>query len=359
MIISILGVIFTFGIVILIHEFGHFIVAKLVGIFVEEFSFGFGKPLFQKKIKETLYSIRVIPLGGYVKPKGEDINEYRGEGDEYFSKKWYERIFVVMAGPLMNYFLAFIIFFAVIFFVGKPVPSNTTIIGDVAADFPAYNAGIKEGDKIISINLKPVSDWIEMTKYIHPNPEKEIIIEYERNGKIHSVKVKTTKDGLGRGIIGIAPTTHYEKVSFLNAIGLSLYQLWYWTKLTITTLASNIIKLEKPDVAGPIGIVTLVSKAAHSDFVDFIFLVGLISVAVGFFNLLPLPLLDGGHIILYLYEGIFSKKLTPTLIRYVQTTGIAILLMILVFATYNDVIRIYNSKKVKIENRVENVNYGK
>lgn len=346
MIISIIAVLITFGAVIFIHEFGHFMVAKLVGIFVEEFSFGFGKPVFQKTLNGTIYSIRMIPLGGYVKPKGEDINEYKGESDEYFSKKWYERIAVVLAGPFMNYFLSFVLFFGIIYFRGKPVPSTSPVIGDVAQGFPAQIAGLKEGDKIISINSHPVESWKDMTQYIYPNIEKEITIEYERDGLKKTVILKTHKDAVyNRGIIGIAPKTDYEKTGLVTSIKYSILQLWFWTKYTIETLAKNIYHMEKPDVAGPIGIVTIVSKAAHSGLEDLIYLLGLISIAVGFFNLLPLPLLDGGHFVLYLWEGLFRKKITPKIIKYVNSTGIAVLVSILIFATYNDITRIYNSHK--------------
>jgi regulator of sigma E protease len=346
MIVSLLGVIFTFGIVIFIHEFGHFILCKIIGVSVEEFSFGFGKPIFQRKRNKTLYSIRLIPLGGFVKPKGEDINEYKGEEDEYFSKRWYQRIFIVLAGPVMNYVLSFFIFFGVIYFVGKPQPSSSTEIGEVISNYPAANAGIREGDKIVSINSVKVNSWKEMTKHIYPKIGKEIKIEYERNGRIFNVSLTTVKDPTyDRGVIGIVPKTDYEKVGLIKAIGYSCYQLWYWTKMTIQTLLKSIYRMEKPDVAGPIGIISIVSKAAHSEFYDFLYLVGLISVAVGFFNLLPLPLLDGGHFVLYLFEGILRKKITPTVIKYVNSTGIVILVSILIFATYNDVMRIYNSKK--------------
>jgi len=346
MILSILGVIFTFGIVIVIHEFGHFILCKIVGIKVEEFSFGFGKAIFQTLRNGTLYSIRIVPLGGYVKPKGEDINECKGEDDEYFSKKWYQRIPVVLAGPFMNYILSFFIFLGVIYFVGKPVPSPSTIIGDVAPGFPAQVAGLREGDKIVSINSIRVKNWKEMTQIIHPSIEKEINIEYERDGKIYKASLITKRDpAYNRGIIGIVPKTEYENVRLIDAVRFSGYQLWYWTDMTIKTLARSIYRLEKPDVAGPIGIINIVSKAAHSQISDFLYLVGLISVAVGIFNLLPLPLLDGGHFVLYLFEGILRRKITPTVIKYVNSTGIVIILSILVFATYNDILRIYNSKK--------------
>ncbi len=348
MIESITGIIFTFGIIIFIHEFGHFIVLKMFGVYVEEFSFGFGKAIFQRKKNGTLYSIRIIPLGGYVKPKGEDINEYRGESDEYFSKKWYERMMIVIAGPVMNYLLSFLIFFSVILWVGKPVPSKQPIIGDVASGFPADIAGLKSGDKILSIDGKKVETWKDVMSMISPKIEKEIVLEYERNGSLYSVKIMTKKDPAAeRGVIGIVPHTEYEKVGFLQSVKMSLEQIVYWTSMTVKTLAMSIYRKQKPDVAGPIGIIQIVSKAAHSDLADFLFLVGLISIAVGFFNLLPLPLLDGGHFVMYLFEGISRKKLTPQIIRYVNSVGIVILASILIFATYSDINRIYEHYKVK------------
>ncbi|PIS46762.1 MAG: hypothetical protein COT17_06945 [Elusimicrobia bacterium CG08_land_8_20_14_0_20_51_18] len=356
MIISIIAVLFTFGLVIFLHEFGHFIVCKLSGIRVEAFSFGFGKELWGKTGGYTRYSVRLIPLGGYVKPQGEDINEYKGEPQEYFSKPWYIRLAVVLAGPFMNYLLAFSLFFAVIFFVGQPVPSDQPVIGDMALNYPAHNAGLKEKDRIISINGKEVSTWLSMAGVIHKSLNKEMKIAYEREGVRKEVAITPVKDPAGRqGIIGISPDVAYKNVSLFRASGMALHQCWFWTSFTITTLAGNIYRMEKPDVAGPIGIVGIVSKAAHSGFSDFIFLLGLISVAVGFFNLLPIPLLDGGHVILYLFEGIFRRKITTNIMRYVNSAGIVILLSIMVFATYSDIMRIWKSKSAKNASPVETV----
>ncbi|MCX7905642.1 MAG: site-2 protease family protein, partial [Elusimicrobiales bacterium] len=218
MIESIIGVIFTFGIIVFIHEFGHFLMCRLLGVHVEEFSFGFGKILYQKNKNNTLYSIRLIPLGGYVKPKGEDINEFKGESDEYFSKKWYERIMIVLAGPIMNYLLSFFIFWGVIYTVGKPLPSSSTVIGDLAEGFPAHLAGMKQGDKIVAIDGIKVEKWKDMMVLISSKIEKEIKVEYEREGKRYSVNLKTRKDPTSdRGIIGIVPQTDYEKVGFFTA----------------------------------------------------------------------------------------------------------------------------------------------
>lgn len=348
MIESIIGVVFTFGIIVFIHEFGHFILCRLLGVSVEEFSFGFGKAIYKKEKNGTVYAIRIVPLGGYVKPKGEDISEWKGEGDEYFSKKWYERMMIVLAGPFMNYILSFLVFFLVIVFVGKPVPSDLAIIGDVAQGLPADIAGIKPGDKIVSINGNKVEKWYDLVKLITPKINEEISIEYERDGKRYNVSVRTKLDpALNRGIIGIAPVAEYEKVSFFEAIKLSFNQIVHWTTTMFMTIVRSIYHREKPDVAGPIGIVQVVSKASHGDISDFFFLLGLISIAVGFFNLLPLPMLDGGHFLLYFFEWVFSLKITPRIMRYVNSTGIVILMSILIFATYNDVKRIYDTAKTK------------
>ncbi|GAB4028634.1 MAG: RIP metalloprotease RseP [Elusimicrobiota bacterium] len=349
MLVSIIAVVFTFGLVIFIHEFGHFLVCKISGIAVENFSFGFGKELLGFTRAETRYSIRAVPLGGFVRPKGEDIEEHKGDSDEYFSKPWYIRLAVVWAGPFMNYLLAFAVFFFVILSVGQPVVTQRAVIGDMMVGYPAAAAGLKEKDRIVSINGVSINTWEQMTSIIHSSKDKELKVVYERDGALNSVKMTPVKSPVdsAKGIVGIAPITEYVKVSPFKAFGMSAYQCWYWTAFTVKSLAQSVYRMEKPDVSGPIGIVSIVSKAAHSSAADFFFLLGLISIAVGFFNLLPIPLLDGGHSILFIFEGLTRKKLTPNIMRYVNSAGMALLLGILVFATYNDVKRIYDSHLAK------------
>lgn len=381
MIISILAVLFTFGLVIFLHEFGHFLVCKLVGIRVDAFSFGFGNELFGFTRGDTRYSIRLIPLGGYVKPAGEDLEEAAAEqkkaektaaaqADEavpepssppvkagtgelapymYFAKPWYTRLGVVFAGPVMNYLLAFTLFSGVILLVGEPRASDKPVIGDVSQGYPAEVAGMKSGDRIVKVDGVPVESWTGMAEVIHSKPEKMINVTYSREGAETGVKLKTSKapDGSGYGVIGISPAVEYADVPFFKGLSMGAYQCWYWTKLTVTTLKANIVKHEKPDLAGPIGIVNVVSKAAHTGLPDFFFLIGLISVAVGFFNLLPIPLLDGGWAVLYLFEGISRRKITPNIMKYVNGAGMAMLLSILIFATYNDIMRIVTSHSAK------------
>ncbi|MCG2725852.1 MAG: RIP metalloprotease RseP [Elusimicrobia bacterium] len=350
MIISIIGVLLTFGAVIFLHELGHFIVCKLSKIKVEAFSFGFGPELKGYTKGDTRYSLRAIPLGGYVKPAGENIEELSGAPDEYFSKPWYIRLSVVLAGPLMNYILAFVLFTSVVLMTGQPIASEKAVIGEVIASYPAEAAGIKEGDKIISVNGIKTNTWEEMAGLIHKNVEKEISISYERKGAIANVKLTTKKDPTGKmGLIGVSPGISYASISFIKSVKIGAHQCYYWTAFTVNTLASNLYYRQKPDIAGPIGIVDIIGKAAHSGLPNFVFLVGLISVAIGFFNLLPIPLLDGGHAVLYIFEGITKKKVTIKVMKVVNSLGIAFLIFILLFATYSDVKRLRTASAQKKE----------
>lgn len=350
MILSILAVLFTFGLVIFLHELGHFTVCKLTGIKVEAFSFGFGPELIGRTKGDTRYSLRAIPLGGYVKPAGENIDEVSGSPDEYFSKPWYIRFCVVAAGPTMNYLLAFVLFSGVILFVGEPIPSPEPVIGDLTQGYPAETAGLKPGDRVLKVDGVTVVSWAEMAGRIYVKIEKDVAIDYSRAGVQASAKLKTRKatdGGAARGVIGISPAVAYKHVPVLTGLSMGAYQCWYWSAFTVKTLASNISKREKPDLAGPIGIVNIVSKAAHTGLTDLFFLIGLISVAVGFFNLLPIPLLDGGWMVMFAFEGIFRRKITPNVMQYVNGAGIALLVSILLFATYSDIMRIVKSRSDK------------
>ncbi|HNW45216.1 MAG TPA: M50 family metallopeptidase [Elusimicrobiales bacterium] len=349
MITSIIAVLFTFGLVIFLHEFGHFLVCKLSGIKVEAFSFGFGPELYGRTSGPTRYSVRAIPLGGYVKPAGENIDEVSGAPDEYFAKPWYVRLGVVLAGPTMNYLLAFTLFSGVILGVGEPVVSTEPVIGEITAGYPAETSGLKPGDRILRVDGAAIDAWETMAAVIHGSLGRELTIVYRRGEAENTVKLSSrpAPDSAARGVIGVAPGVSYKRVPVFKGLGMGLHQCWYWSAFTVKTLASNISKREKPDLAGPIGIVNIVSKAAHTGLADLVFLIGLISVAVGFFNLLPIPLLDGGWAVLFLFEGAFKRRITPTVMKYVNGAGIGLLMSILLFATYSDLMRLKNSRDAK------------
>jgi len=342
---SILAVVVTFGLVVFIHELGHFLMAKRLGILVEDFSFGFGPAIFSRRRGETVYNLRCVPLGGYVKMAGEDMGEAKEGSREYFSKPWHARLRVVVAGPLMNYVLAFFIFSGVIYFVGEPTPTSEPVIGEVAESSPAQAAGLKEEDRIVSLDGKTISSWKQMALYIQGRPEKKIVLKYLRDAKEETAEITPRLEKSENiGLIGVAAKIEYAPVGFVNSVKMGAYQCYYWTSTTLVTLGSKIWHGEKPDFAGPVGIVHMVSSAARAGLANLIFLIGIISVAIGLFNLLPIPILDGGNAVLYLWEGASRRRLTEKAVSFVNSVGLAIILCIFLFATYSDIMRFRETK---------------
>ena len=350
MLLSIFAVLLTFGLVIFLHEFGHFLMCKRLKVRVERFAFGFGPELVGVTYGETRFSLCAFPLGGFVKPAGESLEDCSGQADEYFSKSWLHRLAIVASGPAMNYVLAFVLFFGVVWARGLPEASGEAIIGELAEGYPAAAAGLKPEDRVLKVGSEEVRSWAEMADLIHRNPDRAISLTFVRNGELKIAQVTPKLDqASGHGLIGITPRIEYKDVGVFGAAREGANQCWLWTKYTVKTLAEKIYRRERPDLAGPVGIVQMVSKAAHSKWEDLVFLIGLISVAVGFFNILPIPLLDGGHAALYLWEGLTRRKLTLKALAVANSVGMVFLMSLLLFATYNDLIRIRETRRVKKE----------
>ncbi|MDE2290968.1 MAG: site-2 protease family protein [Elusimicrobia bacterium] len=354
MLLSTLAVVVTFGMVIFLHEAGHFFVCRRLGVRVERFAFGFGPELIGVTSSGTRFSICAVPLGGYVKPAGESLEDHTGHPDEYFSRSPWERLLIVAAGPAMNYVLAFLMFFSVAFIGGIPEPSSKAVIGDLASGWPAAAAGLQAGDQVTRVDTMPIASWREMADYVYRHAGKPVVFTYLRGGKTLQATITPRLDAAsGHGLIGIAPEMDRRKVGVLGAASDAVDRCWFWTAYTVKTLAEKIYHHERPDLAGPVGIVQMVSKAAHSGLEDLVFLIGLISVAIGFFNILPIPLLDGGHAVLYLWEGLSGRKLTVKIVSAANSVGLALLLSLLAFATYNDVQRIRSGRKAAREAAAE------
>lgn len=343
--VSIFGIVFALGLVVIVHEWGHFIACRLLGIRVEEFSIGFGKLLKQwKGKKETLFSLRAIPLGGYVKPAGEAYCrevEIKSD-DEFAAKPWWARSIMVFAGAGMNYVLAFIIFFFVILFMGMPVtnPSKVpSVLGEIKEGYPAEKAGLMAGDKITFINGAETNNWKDLLMALDKaNKEnmQEITVTYEREGQ--QTVVPVTLDETKKLGIVVEPT--YEKIGVIKSVGMAAYQCYYWTALSLKTIAEKIYQRQAPDMAGPIGIFELVGKGVHSGAEDYFFLIALISVAIGMFNLFPIPILDGGHICFFILEAITGKRPTEKVFNNACGVGAFILIGLVLFATYQDIGRL-------------------
>lgn len=336
------AIIFALGILIFFHELGHFLSAKKVKVKVEKFSIGFGPALISKEVLGTRYSINAIPFGGFVKLAGENIEEIKGEDYEFLSRPWYQRILISISGPVMNYVLGFLLFLAVIFIWGVTVVSDEPRVGSVIKGMPAEDAGIKAGDRIISIDDVEIKSWRQMAEIIHGSKDKILRIVFERDGREHTVFIIPKYDEkLGKSLIGISPKTVIKKPSIINGI-IQCMALTAAVPITsVSYLIEKITKLEKPELAGPIGIVSIIAKSARGGLRDFLYMLGVISSLVGFFNLLPIPILDGGHIMLSLVEGVSRRKLSKKMLKISNAIGMVILLSIIVLATRDDLVRLF------------------
>lgn len=343
---------FALGLVIVLHESGHFFACRRLGVRVEKFAFGFGPELlgFTDSVG-TRFSLCAIPFGGFVKPAGEDPTVDKAavpKKDEYFGQSWYRRLVIVYAGPAMNYVLAFALYTGLIWGKGMPEAVKEPIIGNMMVGYPADKAGIEIGDTITAFGGRALTGWEDLASSIHRSAGKEITLSVLREGKSLEIKVVPQKDESGeRGVVGIMPKAVYKAVGPVVAAGEALSLCWRQSKQTVTTIAGKIWNRERPDLAGPVGIFQMVSRASRAGWEEFIFLIGFISVAIGFFNLLPLPLLDGGHAMFYWWEGLRGKRASNEAMEKANTIGIAFLMSLLVFATYNDVLRIRTERAAK------------
>ena len=342
------AVVLTFGLVIFLHEFGHFLMCRRLGVRVEKFAFGMGPELFGVTHGETRYSVCALPLGGFVKPAGEELESCTGAPDEYFSQAWYRRMAIVFSGPFMNYCLAFCLFTGVVYLKGMPEYGNEPVIGNMMTGYPADRAGIQIGDQIVAVNGAAISTWKQLSDAVHALPKAEVTLRYRRDGKDFVAKLMTrTDDATGFGVIGIMPKSVFKSVGALGAVWEGAAQCYNLTAFTVKTILSKLHRGQRPDLAGPVGIVQMVSRAAHSGWEDLVFLIGLISVAIGFFNLLPVPLLDGGHAVMYLWEGVSHRKLTTEVMSRANGVGIVLLVMLLILATYSDVLRLREDRAAR------------
>lgn len=330
--ITAVSAVFVFLMVILFHEFGHFIVAKISGVKVNEFSIGMGPKIFQKQKGETKYSIRMLPIGGYVSMEGEDENS--NDPRSFNKVPALSRIAVIGAGATMNFILAIIVLSIVSYNVGMP----TTRVLKTAEDSPAQSVGIKEGDKILEINNKEVQSWDSIVKEINKSdPNKEIKVTILRNKEIIKYPIKPMISEDNKIMIGIYPS--FES-SFFSAIkggfqktGAMLMLMFDFLKMIFRGQVGT------KDLSGPIGVIYTIGEAAKYGVTELLYLMGFISVNLGFFNLLPLPALDGSRIVFLFLEIIRGKAFDPEKEGFIHFVGFVLLILLMLMVTYSDIIR--------------------
>lgn len=339
------------GILIVIHELGHFLVAKKSGVGVLTFSIGFGPKLFKRKIGETEYAVSAFPFGGYVKMVGEDPTDEVTPVDiqkSFSHQSLGKRMAIVAAGPVSNLLLAVVIFACLLMFFGTR--TATTQIGDVVPDFPAAKAGIQKGDLIVSIDGHTVENWTEFARRIKESAGRAITIRLQRDNRDMEVTVQPVKkeetDAFGdkREIwfIGISPQDSFVRVAPWSAVGQAFYKTGEYSVVTLVALYKMIAgDLSPKNLGGPLLIAQMAGQQAREGPASFFFFVAVLSINLGVLNLLPIPVLDGGHMLFFLLEGILGRPVSLKQRERAQQVGIVILLMVMAYAFYNDIARFF------------------
>ncbi len=346
---SLIYFLIVLSVLVLVHEFGHFIAAKRLGVRVEKFSFGFGPKLFSIKRGDTEYLISAIPLGGYIKMAGDEPGEgLTGKSFEFLSRSVWDRFQVIFAGPILNYVLAFLIF-SVIFMFGSP--TLTTEVGSLLKDYPAEMSGLVVGDKIIKANGIDVKYWEDMTKIIHEHLEGPIKLTIEKDGRVSDLEIqpviRDVKDIFGKStriaLLGIAPSQKIESVryGFFESFSKGFKKIVDLTLLTYKALWSIVTgRLSiKESMTGPIGIFIITGKAAEMGLIYLFHLMALLSASLAIFNLLPLPVLDGGHILFLFIEKLRGKPLSAKVQENIANIGVGLLILLTVFIFYSDIVK--------------------
>ena len=426
-------IIFTIclGILIFVHEFGHFIMARLKGIRVLKFSLGFGPKIIGKKVGDTEYVLSALPLGGYVKMAGENMDEATMAPDEFPAKSVGDRPFVVLAGPVMNIVIAFLLM-PLVFLIGikmpafledapvvawleegspaqiagvmvgdrivridgKPMsdwedvatiistrpelglkveversenvqelvlkdngadkggggfagmlPDMLPVIGKVSKGFPAEREGLMADDLIVEINNNPVSNWYQVSSFIRANAGNELTIVVKRGDQRVTAKVTPVKDqAAGHGIIGIMnqQETIVRKFGLIDSVKHGMSKALELSLLTVDVLKRLVsMNISIETLGGPIMIAKLTGEAAQSGFSDLIAFLAFLSLQLGILNLLPIPVLDGGWVVFLIIEKIKGSPLSRKTMEVAQTVGFAMLIMLIIIVSYNDILRVF------------------
>ena len=327
--------IILFCVMIFPHELGHFIAAKKMGVKVNEFAFGMGPTIWKKQKGETLHSIRLFPIGGFCAMEGED--EDSDEPRAFSNKKPWQKIVILAAGSFMNVLCAVLIMSLVVGIIGF----TTTTVDEVSKDSPAYEAGILSGDEIKSIDGSSIQQWGDISKAVSDFEGESISVTVERGGEERQLSLVPAAGEDGRYIIGITSDISHNP---FKAVIEGAKATWNMTVTMFDTLAQLFTgKLGADNLSGPVGMVQMVSETSQYGFWYYGFLTALICLNLAIINLLPLPALDGGRIIFVLYTMLTGKQVSQKVEGTIHLVGLALLFTLMIYVTFNDVIRIFGS----------------
>lgn len=343
--ISILSFLIVIAICVLSHESGHFMTAKFLGVQVHEFAFGMGPAIAKFSRRSTLWSIRVIPIGGFVRLAGmgeEQTGEEVLPGLSFFEKSPWKRLLILASGSACNILLAIIL--TVLLLWGHGVMDlGSTRIGDVMPGYPAENIGLLEGDVVLEISGITVENWNALSSVIREKASEGIVdLKVDRSGNILSFSVVIPFDpNYKTPLLGIRPSM--DKYPLWQAISGSVGYIWNFSIEIVTGIFEWASGRGHVDVAGPVGIASMAGKAAKEGFWTFLAFLSMINLHLGILNLLPFPALDGGRILIVAGEIVTGKRLPEKWETLVHLAGFALLIMLLVFVTWKDLFRIFSA----------------
>ena len=320
-----------FAVLIFIHEFGHMIAAKAMGVQVNEFAIGMGPALFKKQGKETLYSLRAIPIGGYCAMEGEE--EASENPRAFINKVAWRKAVILVAGPFMNMLLALILMIFITYAMGAP----TTTLGEVEQGSPALEAGLQAGDRLISVDGIAIEEWDDVSAAIG-QAEEPFDVVVERDGETLTISCTTTEQE-GRRIIGILPTREKSLALAFTEGPKATFSLTKEMYRVLKQLVTGEVSTE--NLSGPVGIVYMVNQSAKLGLLNFLYLVALISLNLGVINLLPFPALDGGRLLFVIIRKLTGKAITDRMEAMVNLAGMVCLLTFMLYITWQDILRFF------------------
>ncbi|MBA3008014.1 MAG: RIP metalloprotease RseP [Proteobacteria bacterium] len=354
---TVVSFIIVLGLLIFVHELGHFLFAKLFKVKVLKFSLGFGPKIFGRTVGETEYLISAFPLGGYVKMLGENPDEQEVETEDQCSsfahKSVWKRFFIVLAGPVFNLVFALVLFCGLFIAIGVPDSQDTTTIGQVSEKSPAAEAGLLVGDTIEQINGIPVIEWLSILNSVKDSEGKPLTLQIKRGTEQVTVVVTPAIDSVKnvfgevtekRYMIGVmkAEALVYEKVGVIRAIQEACAQTWMYISLTVmgfVKLVQRVVPMS--ELGGPILIAQLAGQQMAAGWIHLVYFIALLSVNLGILNLLPIPVLDGGHLVFLGVEAVRRRPLSERVQIVAQQVGMALLGSLMLFVFYNDLVRIF------------------
>ena len=344
---SLIYFILILGLIVFVHELGHFIFAKWSNVYIHEFSIGMGKKIFGKKLKnnETEFCVRAIPLGGYVMMSGEDVEDKKIPKDRQMcNKSFIQRFLILFAGPFNNFLFAVFILFLGALIYGAV--SMKPVVGDVTSGYPAMVAGIEKGDTILAIDNQQITNWDKGLMKLQTNQGKKVLFKVEKiDGSIEKYEVipkkEVDKDGNVTYKFGIATSSERE-YGFVNAINYAFKKTGSLFVSMFDTLKYLFTgKVGVNQLSGPVGIYSIVDSQAKVGFEALLYLMAYLSINVGVINLLPFPAFDGGRILFLIIEKIFKKPVSGKVENIIHTIGFMLIIGLLIYVTINDIIRLF------------------